>query len=181
VAGNLGLGVEMWAVPQENISTLLAVQLSSTLPVARADIGQLSYGGLLLHSWCEITLRTSVLLFYTRIFANGTSARRMFWGVLIVSDIVSVAFFIFITFQCTPISYFWLRWDGEHTGHCYIPADDALLGGIVIDLFWTLVILVIPIPHVMRLQLPRYKKLAAAVMFAWGILCVLCDIDHGYP
>ncbi|KAI0543495.1 CFEM domain-containing protein [Xylaria curta] len=150
--GNLGLGTEIWAVPQENIDTLLT----------------LSYVEFLLYNWVEVTLRTSVLLFYIRVFAVGTGPRRIFWAVLIVSDILSVGFLFFNIFQCTPISYFWHRWDGEHSGHC-IDASKVTLSGGVIDLFWTVLIVIIPLPYILRLKLPPYKKFAATVMFALAI------------
>ncbi|KAK3324431.1 CFEM domain-containing protein [Cercophora scortea] len=153
--GNLGLGTEIWAVPQENITPLLT----------------LSYVEFLLYNWCEVTLRTSVLLFYIRVFPVGTGPRRIFWTVLIVSDILSVGFLLFNIFQCTPISYFWLRWDEQHEGRC-INANKVTLSGGVIDLFWTLLILVIPLPYIWKLKLPPHKKFAATVMFAWGILTI---------
>ncbi|KAK4206795.1 hypothetical protein QBC37DRAFT_114306 [Rhypophila decipiens] len=155
VTGNLGLGKQIWAVPQENIPTLLT----------------LSYVEFLLYNWCEVTLRTSVLLFYIRVFPVGTGPRRIFWAVLIVSDILSVGFLFFNIFQCSPISHFWLQWDGLHEGTCIGPNKVTLSGGII-DLFWTLVILIIPLPYVLRLKLPPYKKFAATVMFTWGIITI---------
>ncbi|KAI1440640.1 CFEM domain-containing protein [Annulohypoxylon stygium] len=162
VTGNLGLGTEFWSVPQENIPTLLT----------------LSYVEFIIYNWCEVTLRTSVLLFYTRVFVTGTGPRRTFWTVLIVSDILSVGFLLFNIFQCTPINYFWLRWDGEHEGHC-IDANKVTLSGGVIDLFWTVLILVIPLPHILRLKLPPHKKFAATVMFAWGI-CTIAIMGYRF-
>ncbi|KAJ8121734.1 hypothetical protein O1611_g10023 [Lasiodiplodia mahajangana] len=156
VTGNLGLGTEIWAVPRENIDTLLT----------------LSYVEFLLYNWVEVTLRTSVLLFYIRVFAVGTGPRRIFWAVLIVSDVLSVGFLFFNIFQCTPISYFWQRWDGEHSGHC-IDASKVTLSGGVIDLFWTVLIVIVPLPYILRLKLPPYKKFAATVMFALAIRFVL--------
>lgn len=159
VCGNLGLGTEAESLPQKNITTLLT----------------LSYVAFLIYNWCEVTLRTSVLLFYTRVFSAGTGPSRIFWTVLIVSDILSLGFLLFNIFQCTPIDYFWLRWDGQHKGHC-VSASDVTLAGAVIDLFWTVLILVIPLPCILRLKLPPYKKFAATVMFAWGIctIAIMC-------
>lgn len=104
---------------------------------------QVSYVEYLLYNWVEVTLRTSVLLFYIRVFVSGTGPHRAFWAVLIVSDILSVGFFLFNVFQCTPVNYFWLQWDAEHEGYCVGPNKISLSGG-VINLFWTILILVIP-------------------------------------
>lgn len=135
----------------------------------RANI---SYAEYLLYSWVEVTLRTSVLLFYIRVFTRGSAPHRIFWGVLIVSDIFSVGFIFFNIFQCTPISHFWLKWDEEHEGYCVGPNKVTLSGG-VIDLFWTVLILAIPVPYIARLKLPIHKKFAVGVMFALGIWYVI--------
>jgi hypothetical protein len=124
----------------------------------------------LLYSWCQVTIRTSVLLFFIRIFAIGT-ARRLFWTILIVSNSLHLGFVLFNIFQCTPISHFWEQWHGESDGSCVGP-NIVSLSGAVFDMLWTLVILIAPMPFVLRLNLPRHKKFAVAVMFAWGILYV---------
>ncbi|KAI0486689.1 CFEM domain-containing protein [Xylaria cf. heliscus] len=155
VTADLGLGTDIWAVPQENLTTLLI----------------LSYAEFILFNWAEVTLRTSVLFFYIRVF-SGAGPRRIFWAVLIVSDILSVGFVFFNIFQCTPVDHFWLQWDKEHEGHC-INASTVTLSGGVIDLFWTLLIVVIPLPYILRLKLPPYKKFAATVMFSLAITTIV--------
>ncbi|KAI0805330.1 CFEM domain-containing protein [Xylaria sp. FL0064] len=151
VTADLGLGTDIWAVPQKNLTTLL----------------KLSYTEFILYNWCEVTLRTSVLFFYIRVF-SGAGPRRIFWAVLIVSDILSVGFLLFNIFQCTPIAYFWLQWDKKHEGYC-INASKVTLSGGVIDLFWTLLIVIIPLPYILRLKLPPYKKFATTVMFTLAL------------
>ncbi|KAI0814457.1 CFEM domain-containing protein [Xylaria sp. FL0064] len=155
VTGNLGLGTETWAVPQENIITLL----------------KLTYVEFILYNWAQITLRTSVLLFYIRVFAVGSKPHRVFWAILIVSDVLSVGFVLFNIFQCTPISYFWQQLDRENSGHC-IDASKITLSGGIIDLFWTLLIVIVPLPYILRLKLPPHKKFAATVMFALAIITI---------
>lgn len=97
---------------------------------------------------------------------------------LIVSDVLSLGFVFFNIFQCTPVNYFWLQWDGEHKGYC-VGANKVTLSGGVIDLFWTVLILVIPLPYITRLKLAMHKKFAVGVMFALGIWYV-CKVhpDH---
>ncbi|KAI0543573.1 hypothetical protein F4679DRAFT_568135 [Xylaria curta] len=155
LGANLGIGTDIWAVPQENLTTLLI----------------LSYTGFIIYNCSIVTLRTSVLLFYIRIF-SGAPPRRIFWAVLIVSNILSVGFLLFNIFQCTPINYFWLQWDNEHEGHC-IGAGKVTLSGGIIDLFWTLLILVMPLPYILRLKPPPYKKFAVTVMFLLGISTIV--------
>ncbi|KAI1151960.1 CFEM domain-containing protein [Nemania diffusa] len=151
-AGNLGLGTQSWAVPQEDITRLIA----------------LTYIEFLIYNFVEVALRTSVLLFYMRVFSNGQGLRRIFLATLIISNILSVGFFLFNTFQCTPVSFFWLGWDKQHAGHC-IPPDKVALSGAIIDLFWTILIILLPLPTILRLKLPGYKKFVTTVMFTFGI------------
>lgn len=103
-----------------------------------------------------------------RVFSNGQGLRRIFLATLIISNILSVGFFLFNTFQCTPVSFFWLGWDKQHAGHC-IPPDKVALSGAIIDLFWTILIILLPLPTILRLKLPGYKKFVTTVMFTFGI------------
>ncbi|KAI0169160.1 CFEM domain-containing protein [Hypoxylon sp. FL1284] len=180
VTANLGLGTEIWAVPQENFTTLLKVRLSPLLTSHPPSLTEPSShtSESMIYSWCEFALRTSVLLFYTRVFATGTGPRRTCWIVLIVSDVLGLGCLLFNIFQCTPANYFWLQLDGENEGHC-IDANKVYLAGGVIGLFWTLLILVIPLPHILRLKLPPHKKFAATVMFAWGI-CTIAVMGYRF-
>jgi hypothetical protein len=123
----------------------------------------------ILYGWSQIIIRTSVLLFYIRTFAVDAAPRRVFWSVLIISDVLGVGLSFLNLFQCTPVSHFWLQWDGEHHGYCIGPSKISLLGGII-DLFWALVVLIVPVLYVLRLKLPFHKKIAATIMFTWGIL-----------
>ncbi|ROV87447.1 hypothetical protein VMCG_10777 [Cytospora schulzeri] len=91
---------------------------------------------------------------------------------------MSLGFFLFNIFQCTPIEYLWLQWDGEHEGHC-IDTNKVTLSGGIIDLFLALIVLIIPLPYILRLKLPPHKKFATTVMFAWGI-CTIAIMGYRF-
>jgi hypothetical protein len=65
-------------------------------------------------------LKMTLLLFYLQIFPGP--ARRLLWATVVVNGIFGVSFMLLATFQCTPISFFWTNWDGEHKGKWYVGA-----------------------------------------------------------
>jgi hypothetical protein len=67
-------------------------------------------------------LKTSLLFFYLRIFPG--TAQKLLWGTIIFNSVFGVLFMFLAAFQCTPVSYFWLNWDGEHKGTWYVDNCD---------------------------------------------------------
>lgn len=66
--------------------------------------------------FCQVSLlKMSLLFFYLRIFpAQGP--QKLLWGTVGFNAIFGVFFVFLAAFQCTPVSYFWTSWDGEHEG-----------------------------------------------------------------
>lgn len=113
-------------------------------------------------------LKFSVLLFYIRVF-ESTDIRRLLYGTAVFTGLYGVSFVFAGTFQCSPISYFWTKWDGEHIGHCF---DVNALGwanaaiSIATD-FW---MLALPLSQLRTLRLPWRKKVGVTLMFMVGIV-----------
>lgn len=67
-------------------------------------------------------IRTSVILFYVRIFPAKLNDRlgRILLGTLVFNVFYNVAFFFVVIFQCTPVHLFWTGWEGhvDQAGHC---------------------------------------------------------------
>ena len=63
-------------------------------------------------------LKTSLLFFYLRIFPGH--AQKLLWGTIVFNTVYGVVFVFLAAFQCTPVNYFWLSWDGEHEGKWYV-------------------------------------------------------------
>lgn len=71
-------------------------------------------------------------------------------------------------FQCSPISFFWMGWDGQHPGTCINLRNLGLVSvvlGIVCDVWMIL----FPIPFISRLKIPFRQKIKVSVLFALGI------------
>ncbi|KAI0140466.1 hypothetical protein GGR57DRAFT_509450 [Xylariaceae sp. FL1272] len=155
---NRGFGVDIWAVPQQNISYLLRAFLI-------ASILYLITRGL---------IRVSILLFYKRIFRTPRATEIITWTLAVNVAFTFAAFFP-ILFQCSPVDYLWLQWDGTHKGRCihfrtFVWIVTSL--GIVLD-FWAVFIASV---FVARLQLPWRKKILVSSMFAVGLIAIAFSI-----
>ena len=72
-------------------------------------------------------------------------------------------------FTCHPISYFWQGWDGEHKGGC-INANTFIYVGSGVNIAIDIIILLLPIPELLKLQLSLKRKTAILAMFSVGSL-----------
>ncbi|KAI1344489.1 hypothetical protein F5Y15DRAFT_113185 [Xylariaceae sp. FL0016] len=145
-----GFGLDIWAVPVENISTILVGSLASST----------------IYVLARTLVRISILLFLLRIFRTA-QARPVIVATLIFMTAEGIAFLPPILFQCAPIQYFWLQWDGVHRGQCIdvraLVWASAIVG-IILD-FW---LILLPLLFVVHLQLPRKTKIFVCSMFAMG-------------
>ena len=91
------------------------------------------------------------------------------YTLLAVSTAYGLAFTLTCIFNCTPISYIWQNWDGEHSGKCI---NFHIFGwahaGINIAL--DVVIIGVPIPELLRLSMSVRKKVQVVLMFSIGAL-----------
>ncbi|KAI0877638.1 hypothetical protein GGS24DRAFT_510521 [Hypoxylon argillaceum] len=153
-----GFGVDIWAVPQENISYILIFLLV----------------GSVLYFTSRALIRVSILLFYLRIF-RAPGAKAAITGTLTLVGLFSFTLLFPIVFQCSPVDYLWLQWDGTHKGHCQnfrVFVWTATSIGIALDL-WTVLLACI---LVSGLQLPPKKKILVYSMFTVGLVAIAVSI-----
>ncbi|EGX89777.1 integral membrane protein, putative [Cordyceps militaris CM01] len=120
------------------------------------------------------TLKLSLLLFYVRIFPSRP-VRRLLWGTVGFVAAWGVAYVFLGLFQCTPIRYFWTKWDGTHSGHCL---DINALGwsNAGISIATDLWMLGIPLWQLRSLQLDWRRKVGVAIMFVVGTFVTVMSI-----
>lgn len=116
----------------------------------------------------------SILLFYLRIFRTPGAKTLITWTLAVVVLFGFVAIFP-IVFQCSPVDYLWLQWDGTHEGRCinfraFIWIVTSI--GVVLDLWITL----IACHLVSGLQLPLKKKIMVSSMFTVGIVALAISV-----
>ncbi|KAI1378020.1 hypothetical protein F4677DRAFT_32716 [Hypoxylon crocopeplum] len=154
----VGFGTDIWAVPPDDITVFFRLILSSFQ----------------VYGICRFLVRCSIILFYIRIF-NFTSASKILWLTFVANLIIWIVWFFLSIFQCKPVSYFWDQWDGEHQGSCFATNFVAWSAGAV-DLAEDLFLLGLPFPYIRRLRLGLKKKIATSIMFAVGLLTIVCSI-----
>jgi len=120
-------------------------------------------------------IKLCLLLFYLRIFPSDT-VRRLLWCTLVFTALYGVTFFFLAIFQCTPVRFFWLHWDGEHEGTCLnlsaIGWANAAFS-IVLDFG----MLAIPLSQLRTLTLLHWKKkIGAGLMFFVGTFVTVVSI-----
>jgi hypothetical protein len=149
---NNGLGKDIWTVTPDQITDFIHVfYATETLYFAQVAL-----------------LKLSLLFFYLRIFP-GPRIKNLILGTAAFDIAYGVTFVFLSLFQCKPISYYWTKWDGEHSGTCL---NVNVLGwsnaGISIALdAW---MLSLPMSQLVGLQLNWKKKVGVAMMFMVGTL-----------
>jgi hypothetical protein len=153
-----GLGRDIWTLPPSEITEMLKwFYVMASLYFLQVTL-----------------LKLSLIFFYVRVFPSK-EVQRILWGTVIFVVLWGFAFIITSIFQCQPINYFWLKWDGLHAGKCLdtnaIASSNA---GISVALdFW---ILGIPLWQLSGLKLHWKKKIAVALMFCLGTFVTVVSI-----
>ncbi|OLN85391.1 hypothetical protein CCHL11_07980 [Colletotrichum chlorophyti] len=147
-SADLGFGTHYWNVE----------------PAAGTKLIQLFYAVQQLYILIQVSAKISILLFFSRIFPARwfKLTVRYFIGFLLLHGLV---FLLVIIFQCTPVSSTWDRSDPNRK--CM---DVTAIGyaGAVFSIIEDLVILALPIPELVKLQLNIRKKIALGFMFSLG-------------
>ncbi|KAI0479825.1 hypothetical protein F4859DRAFT_529959 [Xylaria cf. heliscus] len=154
-----GLGTDIWAVPFDDITLILkALYILFLLYITSRDL-----------------VRLSILLFYQRIFGHIPIARRLIQFTFVLIIACCAAFDFAIIFGCTPIDYFWTKWDGQHHGHC-ISTNGIFWAGAFVVIAIDVWIILIPLPFIARLNLSLRKRLLSGAMFTFGIFVVVVSL-----
>jgi hypothetical protein len=149
---NDGLGRDIWTVPFDKI----------------APYGKYFYWIENLYFASMAVLKLSFLFFFKRIFP-GRTIQTVIWVTVILTILWGVASVIAGIFQCTPISFAWTGWDGEHAGTC-VSIKGLIWSHAALNIAVDLWLLVIPVSQLIYLQLSWPKKCGVILMFCLGTL-----------
>jgi hypothetical protein len=147
-----GLGRDIWTVPFDSI----------------APYGMYFFWIENLYFASMSLLKLSFLFFFKRIFPTRT-IQTVIWVTVILNVLWGIASVIAGVFQCTPISFSWTSWDGEHTGTC-VSIKGLIWSHAVLNIAFDLWLLAIPLSQLIYLQLSWSKKWGVALMFCLGTL-----------
>lgn len=169
VGADLGFGLHYWNVLPENSQAILQASsaASSLTPTDHVPdtYFQIFYSAQMLYILIQVTAKVSILTLFWRIF-TARWFRIAVW--VCVTFLVShgLLFLLLVTLQCIPVS---AVWDRAISAKCL---NITAIGwaGAIFSILEDIVILVLPIPEVLKLQLTLKKKIAVCLMFGIGSL-----------
>lgn len=138
---------------------------------------------------CSVKL--SLLAFYWRIFKQSKIRIPIYvltavvsaWGIAVVSsefiapsaqDVLTLPQILIAIFECQPVPAIWTRFApippplGSYS--CRVNLNQFFTGNSILNIVTDGALLVLPMPFVWQLQLPRTQKLALSSIFVVGIL-----------
>ncbi|KAL4733161.1 hypothetical protein BDV11DRAFT_200568 [Aspergillus similis] len=119
--------------------------------------------------------RVSILFFYKRIFSP---LERYLKIALLVSGAITLSYpiIVWVTMStaCRPFSYFWTQFSGTK-GKC-VDINTFFLAAGIINMLNDIIILAIPFPRIIKLQMTLRKKLAVCGIMAVGIFVCVASI-----
>ncbi|KAL4933239.1 CFEM domain-containing protein [Aspergillus undulatus] len=153
-----GLGKNIWTVPFDDISeTMKLFFIEENLYV-----------------FCTALVKLSMLFLYLRLFPNRPLRLAIFASLWITAAWGLGSFFAQI-FSCKPISFYWNQWDGEHEGKCS-SHNNLLLGHAIINIVLDVLVIALPMPVLLRLQMSLEKRIGMCIMFAVGLVVTVISI-----
>lgn len=112
--------------------------------------------------------KLSILFLYLRIFTTRVF-RLQCYAFVALSCAFGASCIVAAALSCTPVTYVWERWDGEHEGSCF-DVNTQTFAAAGINMSLDAVIFLLPIPQLLRLQMSLRKKVGIIMMFAVGLL-----------
>lgn len=131
------------------------------------------FGTELAYTMTTGTLKLSIAFFLLRI-ATKKSHRILLHSIIVLVSLLTIAYFLFLVFQCTPVSYFWLQFSGK-TGKCLSP---GLVGAMTyvhsgINAFSDVTLALLPVIIVSGLQMNIRTKITVSGILSLGVLYVI--------
>lgn len=133
------------------------------IPTLKGNL-QLQYASLLLYNLALALTKTSICLFYLRIFADDLN-RRLALTALAFIVASTVPLELVSVFQCTPVTKVWAK---EEDGIC-IGMFAHFWASVAVNMIADVWLLVQVVPNILPLQIPRRQKmvLLSVVSLGW--------------
>jgi len=127
------------------------------------------YSSQIIYVVIQETAKISMIFLYIRVFTSRWFTNACYMAIVFI--LLNGAAYIFaLAFQCRPVSALWdplLKGKGQ----CLNLASLSVSGAVcsIVD---DLVILILPIPEIMKLKMSKNKKWGLVLMFSIGSLSV---------
>lgn len=113
----------------------------------------------------SVFYKLAILALYNRIFVT-IKFRRWSYGLSGIIVAYCISYFCVYMTNCVPIDYMWHPTPGGKCRDGQV-SDYSTLG---INMVLDLAILILPLPTLWSLQLPRRKKVTVTVMLSFGLV-----------
>ncbi|TIC92381.1 hypothetical protein CH35J_010247 [Colletotrichum higginsianum] len=160
VNSSLGFGYHYWDIDPGNGKMIL----------------QIFYAQQLLYIFIQVFAKASIACFYSRVFTNKRFqlAIKCFLVFLFSHGLM---FLLLLAFQCVPVRSIW---DRSVNGRCFDTAAISY-GGAACSILEDFVLILMPLPELLKLKLSKRKKSALVFMFGIGsFACVASMVRLKY-
>ncbi|KAL4901223.1 hypothetical protein BDW74DRAFT_86925 [Aspergillus multicolor] len=157
-AQSFGVGKDIWNIPPPDINHVLYLFVVTTS----------------LYPPVMSLIKISMLLLYLRIFPHQKLRIATFIMIAVVS-MWGIAYTIAIIFNCTPRSYGWLKWDGEHQGKC-LNQSAMQISHAILNIVFDVIVICLPLPVLLKLNMSKTKKTGVCLMFLTGLVVTALSI-----
>ncbi|KAM3069088.1 hypothetical protein ACMFMF_009053 [Clarireedia jacksonii] len=124
--------------------------------------------------------KISVLLLYRRLFYTTNNDMMainriftiMYWIATFFTCVYPFIMWIVMAVACRPLNFFWMQYAGATEGKCINYLMFFLVFGIV-NMVNDVIILIVPIPRILKLHMNKRKKFSVAgIMLLGSFVCV---------
>jgi hypothetical protein len=147
-----GMGRDIWTLTYSNIT----------------NFGLFFYVEEIFYISKSMFVKLALLFFYIRVFPSH-GVRWLLWSTVSLLTLVSAVFIFTAIFQCSPVSYFWQKWDGQHVGQC-LDSNAVAWSNATINIAFGCWMLAIPLWQLKSLHMDWKRKVAVTMMFCIGSL-----------
>jgi hypothetical protein len=123
--------------------------------------------GNLLYPLSLLTVKFSILILYLRILSSVFLQRLCYAAIVLVALLCGFTLFNTI-FTCVPVAAYW-DYPAHSNAWCW-PQPVTMWVNIGIHLFTEVMILVLPMPFLISLDVPWRRKICVILLFALGVM-----------
>ncbi|KAF4922369.1 Satratoxin biosynthesis SC1 cluster protein 4 [Colletotrichum viniferum] len=121
-----------------------------------------------------VLVKAAILAFYWRIFSARRESRLAIYILLGITCAWGIAVLLVSTFQCLPVSAFWLRFDpnanlSPSDYECGVNVKTLFIANAIPNIMADVLLLLLPVPGNWSLQLRKPQKIALVGIFTLGI------------
>ncbi|KAK1622227.1 integral membrane protein [Colletotrichum phormii] len=125
-----------------------------------------------IYTLCGSFAKVSLLIFYFRLSPQRWFKRAVWISLAIIAG-YSIGIFIALVFACDPIA---MSWDVTITEGTCINRPSLYIATAAANIISDLILFALPLPIVVKLQIPRRQKIGLFFIFAVGSLTVVTSI-----